>query len=53
MAQEDNPGVGRGDPHHEQYDDLKLAIVDAVMDFVIALATRVTIVDEPAEGDES
>lgn len=42
----DNPG--RGDPHHPQYNELKIQVFDAILDFVIALVQRV----EPDDSEE-
>ncbi len=47
---DDNPG--RGDPHHPQYDELKIAVMDALIDLITAMAQRVEIKEDPAT-DES
>lgn len=45
MAKRDeNPG--RGDPHHPQYDELKIQLVDILLDFFIELTSRLEIKDE-------
>ena len=46
-GRDDNPG--RGDPHHPQFDELKIKVFDAVMDFIVALTGRVSLDD----GDDA
>lgn len=37
-GRDDNPG--RSDPHHPQFDDLKIKLVDLAIDFVMELIER-------------
>ncbi len=38
-GRDDNPG--RGDPHHKQFDDLKIKLIDLLIDFALELVERI------------